>query len=112
MSMMLATRTDFKNDEQATTAWADETTMSHVFFGLSAALMKSMTNDNNDRYESRPLSKRTYPTIIGFQHGLQGQFHHPERNALIFVEIASSLVFPFSPPICCTSAFVICTRLF
>jgi len=30
--MMLAIRIDFKNDEQATTAWADETTVSHVFF--------------------------------------------------------------------------------
>lgn len=36
----------------------------------------------------------------------------PRSNALIFVEIASSLVFPFSPPICCTSAFVIFPRLF
>jgi hypothetical protein len=83
--MMLAIRTDFKNDEQATTAWADETTVSHVFFGLSTALMKSMTNDNNDRYESRPLSKRTYSTIIGFQHGLQGHSHKPRKQRADFL---------------------------
>jgi hypothetical protein len=103
--MMLAIRTDFKNDEQATTAWADETTVSHVFFGLSTALMKSMTNDNNDRYESRPLSKEHIPPLLAFKHGLQGHPHKPRKQrAEFFVEIASSLVFPFSPPICCTSA--------
>jgi len=45
-----------------------------------------------------PFQKEHIPTTIGFLAWLKKDFHTSrESNALIFVEIASSLVFPFPP---------------
>ena len=93
---MLATRTDLRNDEQATTAWADETTLFSCLLSVSRLPWWSQWRMTPTTATKVDLSKEHIPTIISFPHGSRTSFIQAgkQRN-WFFVETAWSLVFLF-----------------